>query len=71
MQTVMRMAGHSRIETTMRYYAATTDDQIELVRQASAHSLAQTDAQVTRNTPSDGSMPQGSGCQAQDSQRVR
>jgi integrase len=50
MQTVMRMAGHSRIETTMRYYAATTEDQLDLVRQTSTASLAQTDAKLTQNT---------------------
>lgn len=39
-QTVMRMAGHSNIETTRRYYAATTDDQIALVREASAAAVS-------------------------------
>jgi integrase len=52
MQTVMRMAGHSNIETTRRYYAATTEDQIALVREASAAAirgagLKQTDPKLT------------------------
>jgi len=53
-QTVMTMAGHSSIETTRRYYAAVTEDQIERVRQASATAIVdavsgQTDARLTQN----------------------
>lgn len=45
-QTLRAMAGHSDIQTTMRYYASVTDDQLALVRQASAASM-QTDARLT------------------------
>ncbi len=34
MQTVMTLAGHSNIETTRRYYAAVTEDQLDKVRGA-------------------------------------
>lgn len=34
MQTVMALAGHSNIETTRRYYAAVTEDQLDKVRGA-------------------------------------
>ena len=44
-QTVMAMAGHSNIETTRRYYAATTMDQIDKVRQASEAALSVTKSQ--------------------------
>lgn len=53
MQTVMLMAGHSNIETTRRYYAATTDDQVARVREASADPIrkalesGQSDPKVT------------------------
>ena len=48
MATVMRLAGHSSIETTQRYYAAVTDDQRELARRAieSVMPMVQTDAQT-------------------------
>jgi hypothetical protein len=39
MQTVIRMAGRSNIETTQRYYAAATSDQLTLVRRASETAL--------------------------------
>ncbi len=45
-QTLRAMAGHSDIQTTMRYYASVTDDQLALVRQASAASR-QTDPRLT------------------------
>lgn len=52
MQRVMRMAVQSNIETTRRHYAATTEDQIALVREASAVAirgagLKQTDPKLT------------------------
>ena len=52
MQTVMRMAGHSNIETTQRYYAAATEDQFAMVRRASRTAIrrafrGQTDPKVT------------------------
>ena len=34
-QTVMQLAGHTNVATTQKYYAATTDDQLELARMAS------------------------------------
>jgi hypothetical protein len=39
MQPVMAMAGHSDVETTRKYYAAATDGQLALVRQASQSAL--------------------------------
>jgi len=48
MQTVMLMAGHSNIETTQRYYAAATDDQLALVRKASVGPIRQ--ALLSRQT---------------------
>ena len=51
-QTVMRLAGHSRFETTVRPYAATTPDQIDLARRASAAALRQIDPDLTQNAMS-------------------
>ena len=39
LQTVMRLAGHSNVTTTMKFYAAVMDDQIELARQVSAEAI--------------------------------
>lgn len=48
LQTVKTLAGHANIETTMRYYAAVTDDQLALARQASASAVSvATDETVT------------------------
>ena len=44
-QTLMAIMGHSRIETTMKYYAAVTDAQLEKARQAAASMTAMIDAQ--------------------------
>ncbi len=53
-QTVMAMAGHSNIETTRRYYAVATEDQMERVRHASEAALTKavwgvSDARMTQN----------------------
>ena len=48
-QTVMRLAGHSRFETTVKHYAATTPDQIDLARRASAAALRQIDSVLPQN----------------------
>lgn len=52
MQTVMRLAGHSNVETTQRYYAAATQDQLDKVRAASEAAISvaqsrQTDPKLT------------------------
>ncbi len=52
MQTVMKLAGHSNVSTTQKFYSADTADQKERVRQAvttaGAGALAlQSDAKVT------------------------
>lgn len=48
MATVMAMAGHSDIKTTERFYATTTEDQLDRVRRASTDALTQkTDARPT------------------------
>lgn len=39
-QTVSRMAGHNDIDTTMRYYAAITEDQVDAVRAANAAAMS-------------------------------
>jgi len=54
-QTVSRLAGHSDISTTQRYYLSATQDQIELARQASEASMSdanvKTDDGVTKSAP--------------------
>ena len=53
----MAMAGHSNVETTMRYYAVATEDQINRVREASETAIRtvishETDAGMTQEAPS-------------------
>ena len=53
-QTVMKMAGHSSVGTTQRYYAAATQDQLDLIREASRAAVLvgqprQSDPKVTQN----------------------
>jgi len=62
MQTVMAMAGHSNIETTQRYYASATEDQLDRVRRASQLALEtaathQSDPKVTHSASVSGSLP--------------
>ncbi len=46
-QTVMELAGHNDVKTTLAYYATSTQDQIEKARSASEGALlAQTDAKL-------------------------
>ena len=39
-QDVMRLAGHSSVTTTQKYYLATTEDQFRLAREAASAALA-------------------------------
>ncbi len=56
MQTVMVLAGHTTITTTAKYYAAATDEQFELARQASRAALKRSESRQTdpKVTPRDG-----------------
>lgn len=53
-QTVMRMAGHSNVSTTQKFYAATTKDQLEQIRISSQRAVqeateVQTDPKMTHS----------------------
>lgn len=39
-QTVSRLAGHSDVATTMKFYAAVTDDQIDAIRAANEQGMS-------------------------------
>jgi len=50
-QVVMKLAGHSNIETTRRSYLSTTEDQMQLAQQAAAAALADAMARVPAPAP--------------------
>ena len=50
-QVVMKLAGHSNIETTRRSYLSTTEDQMQLAQEAAAAALADAMARVQAPTP--------------------
>ncbi len=54
--TVMELAGHSNIETTMKFYAAVTSEQREKARRAAAATVVR-DPAGTPNDPSSDKTP--------------